>query len=130
MPKSSKKPEQLSMDTEQFILIWKKSLERSIDDIPSQRDWMVEQCLNLFLLTDNPFSRSNAGFLSEHPHSTEEELDALKSLVGDRVYSKCSNLRTKFKKVGYKEPDFPSKGVSKATQNYHDYASLLGLKPN
>ena len=115
----------LSMDTQQFVHLWKEALRRDPKDEPSQMEYLVDQCFEMFLVSPE-YKNQNTAFLSEHQNLST---DAMKALVAKRVYSKCSNLRTKFKKAGYQPPDFPKSGASPAEKTIEDFASIFGLKP-
>ena len=118
---------ELKMDTQEFIHIWKEAVSRPVDEDPSQMDYMVDQCIALFILGDNDYSRSNVDFFEAHPHSSAAEMAAMTRVVAKRVYSKCSNLRTKFKKAGYNPPPFPKSGPPKSEKSINDFAKLMGL---
>ena len=127
MPKADRKAG-MRMDTPTFLHIWSKALKRDPEDEPSQMDFMVKECMEQFLSKDSRFREHNADFLSENPHSTEGELQRLEKVVAKRIYSKCSNLRKKFKDNGFEVPDYPQKGFLSYEPDVLDFAAIMNLE--
>ena len=125
MPESTNKTKSasLSMDNEAFVKLWVQANERDEDDTPSQRDWLVNACYDLFVV--GAMSSENKAFLDAYEGLTES---AMKAEVKARVMSKLYSLTRSFKDAGYTEIKMPQKGKTKTQAKTSELAKLLGLK--
>ena len=110
MPDKKSKNKNWQMPTTEFIGLWVKALTKPKDD---QWDWMVSECWKTFSSKD-----ANETHLNNWKKSWKTASDDVcHKYITDKVYSKCSNIRSSFKSAGQKIPNYPfgknKKGAAK-----------------
>ena len=120
---ANKKSASLIMDSQAFVTIWLKAIDRDPNESPSQYDWLASQCKAEFLDSEKG-KLTNREFLAENSKKSNE---GLITLVATRAYNKCSSLKARFKKAGYEAPDYPKKGSAAPSASTKSLAAIMGL---